>query len=93
MRSLRGTELHGPGELELRGPGELLRSAHDRIRATNPHKSHKHEHLGTLVPKGEPAHNRARRLQHVGVSGTGVGMRRIVEAQRAKKQRILSDEN
>ena len=59
--------------------GELRHSASDRIRATNPHRSHLHEHLGDdLIPRGEPAHNRARRLQHVGVSGTGQSIARVV---------------
>jgi hypothetical protein len=66
--------------------GELKHNAHDRIRATDPHRSHRHEHLGEdLIPKGEPAHNRARRLQHVGVSGTGQSMSRVVGAQKQKR--------
>jgi hypothetical protein len=66
--------------------GELKHNAHDRIRATDPHQSHRHEHLGDdLKPKREAPHNGGTRLRHVGVSGTGQSMSRVVGAQKQKR--------
>jgi hypothetical protein len=73
--------------------GEAAHNASRRIQSTDPHQSHKHEHLGEdLIPKGEPPHNRARRLQHVEVSGTGKGIGKILATAREKKARRMSHE-
>jgi hypothetical protein len=66
--------------------GEAPHNASRRIQSTDPHRSHRHEHLGEdLIPKGEAAHNRARRLQHTAVSGTGQSIGRVVGAQKQKR--------
>jgi hypothetical protein len=74
-----------------RMPREAPHNASRRIQSTDPHQSHKHEELGKLAPRGEPEHNRARRLQHTAVSGAGVGIARIIEAAKAKKARRMID--
>jgi hypothetical protein len=73
-----------------RGRGELKRSAHDRIRATDPHRSHLHEHLGDdLVPRGEAPHNRHTRLLHTAVSRTSKGIGKIIATVRQRRREVI----
>jgi hypothetical protein len=65
--------------------GEAAHNASRRIQSTMPYESHRHEHLGDLKPKREAPNNVGTRLRHVGVSGTGQSISRVVGAQRKKR--------
>jgi hypothetical protein len=91
-RLSRQTEFEG--KMKARKMGRLPRSPrvgeapHNmsrRIQSTDPHQSHKHEHLGQLVVRGESPVNRKTRERHVGVSGTGQSIGRVVGAQKQKR--------
>jgi hypothetical protein len=72
-----------------RMPREAAHNASRRIQQTNPHQSHKHEELpDDLVPRGESPVNRKTRERHVGVSGSGQSIGRVVGAQKAKRARV-----
>jgi hypothetical protein len=67
-------------------PREAPQNRSRRIQAGDPHHSHLHEHLGDdLIPRGESPVNRKTRERHVGVSGTGQSIGRVIGAQRQKR--------
>jgi hypothetical protein len=63
---------------------ELAHNRERRIMQTMPNHNHMFE-PSAAAPKGEAPHNKRARLRQVGVSRTGVGIKRILERMKEKR--------